>query len=91
MAFSIAPDGSETLNDNLSDWSVNDFSSTSINIKVSFKDVLQVSQGEERDLVFITLLFDQFADESGIQMPSTQFLYHTIPTQIQEEMKEVVE
>ena len=43
MTLSIAPDGSDTLDENLVDWKITEFSPNYIVVKVTFEEVLEVS------------------------------------------------
>ena len=72
-------------------WELISISKDGIDFKFEFNKPLQVSTGEEPDLILVQLDMSEFKDENGNKLQDSLLKYSTIPTQIasEEEAKQV--
>ena len=60
---------SKALDTNLQAWNVKKVTSRSIEIEMAFKEPLNVSEGEDADLLAFEVCFETFVDINGNNLP----------------------
>lgn len=69
----------ELLGDNLNSWRITSIKRTELRIALNFTKPVYVSQGDEKDLLFIFARFGTFNDNDGVPYPDFVFLQEELP------------
>ena len=82
----LSEPGSESNPDLMNlDWEINGFTDSSLDFKLIYKNPLEISQGNEPDIVTIVLNLGRFTDEYGQPMANGITMSVEVPRQIPSE------
>ena len=79
--FTLQMMSSETMviSENLKSWRISSLTSKEIKIALTFAKPLDVSQGDEHDVLSVYAGLGAFKDKDGINLPSFEFFKEDLP------------